>query len=38
MGLAAFVTALLLWQIATSLSLLGGLVANRRAGRAPSPT
>jgi hypothetical protein len=30
LGLAGAVTALLLWQIATSLSLLGGLVASRR--------
>ena len=30
LGLAGFVTALLLWQIATSLSMLGGLIGNRR--------
>jgi hypothetical protein len=30
LGLAGLVTALLLWQIATSLALLGGAVAARR--------
>ena len=30
LGLAGVVTALLLWQIATSLSLLGGVLGNRR--------
>ena len=30
LGLAGVVTALLLWQIATSLSLLGGLLGRRR--------
>ena len=31
LGLAGLVTALLLWQIATSLSLLGGVVGKRKA-------
>ena len=30
LGLAGLVTALLLWQIATSLSMLGGVFGNRR--------
>ena len=30
LGLAGIVTALLLWQIATSLSLLGGVIGSRR--------
>jgi hypothetical protein len=30
LGLAGFVTALLLWQIATSLALVGGLLGRRR--------
>ena len=30
LGLAGFITALLLWQIATSLALLGGVVGRRR--------
>jgi hypothetical protein len=30
LGLAGIVTALLLWQIATSLSVLGGVIASRR--------
>ena len=34
LGLAGLVTALLLWQIATSLSLLGGLVGRRKAATA----
>ena len=30
LGLAGFVTALLLWQIATSLAVVGGLLGRRR--------
>ncbi len=30
LGLAGLITALLLWQIATSLAMLGGFVATRR--------
>ena len=30
LGLAGLVTAVLLWQIATSLAMLGGLIATRR--------
>ena len=34
LGLAGLVTALLLWQIATSLAMLGGFLAGRRRGAA----
>ena len=34
LGLAGFVTALLLWQIATSLALVGGLLGRRRSQEA----
>ncbi|HUS62412.1 MAG TPA: hypothetical protein VMY34_09460, partial [Acidimicrobiales bacterium] len=34
LGFAGLVTALLLWQIATSLSLLGGALGSRRRRRA----
>ena len=38
LGLAGLVTALLLWQIATSLSLIGGVIGRRRAPRAEAGT